>query len=93
MTETQTRWEAEPLSRTPLWKPPLGPKSSLLIPFHIHHLSMKRYSPGVQPPALPPSLGATFPKSLDAGGKGLQTPLRLSRDYLAGAVPYQTSAS
>lgn len=61
---------------------------------------MKRYSPGVQTsthlptpahPSLP--LRQLFPKSLDAGGKGLHTPLRLSCDYLAGAAPYQTSAS
>lgn len=99
-TETQTRWEAEPLSRTPLWKPPLGPK--ILPSDPIPHKSsvyetILARRPNLHPPphSRPPfpSLETTFPKSLDAGGKGLHTPLRLSCDYLAGAAPYQTSAS
>lgn len=57
------------------------PKSSLLIPFHIYLLSMKRYSPGVQPPHPPPSLETTFPKSLDTGVKACTHTLCLSCDY------------
>lgn len=74
MTKTQTSWETEPLSCTPLWKLPLGQNPSFWSLFHIYHLSMKRSSPGIQP--LPPhrSLETTFPKSLDAGLKACTPP-------------------
>lgn len=67
-TDWLRNWATQPHTtvKTTAW-----PKSSLLILFHIYHLSMKWYSPGVQPP---PSLETTFSKSLDAGVKACTPP-------------------
>lgn len=68
-TKTQRSvWETEPLSRTPLWKPPLGQNP----PFWSHSTYIiclwndTRQASNLHPP---PSLVTTIPKSLDAGVK------------------------